>query len=97
MQIQQFARTGLSEDQRNGADHQQRANEPIFQNTGFEMLLAAGLTAVVGLQALIILAGSMQVIPLTGITLPFVSYGGSSVLTNFLIVGLLLRISNEHA
>jgi cell division protein FtsW (lipid II flippase) len=65
--------------------------------TGFEMLLAAGLTAVIGLQALIILAGSMQVIPLTGITLPFVSYGGSSVLTNFLIVGLLLRISNEHA
>jgi cell division protein FtsW (lipid II flippase) len=65
--------------------------------SGFEMLLAAGLTAVVGLQALIILAGAMQVIPLTGITLPFVSYGGSSVVANFLILGLLLRISQQHA
>jgi cell division protein FtsW (lipid II flippase) len=64
--------------------------------SGFSMLLAAGLTSVVALQALIILAGTLQLIPLTGITLPFVSYGGSSVVANFLIVGLLLRISAEE-
>jgi cell division protein FtsW len=65
--------------------------------TGFSALFAAGLTAVLGLQALIILAGSLEVIPLTGITLPFVSYGGSSVVANFLVVGLLMRISHENA
>jgi cell division protein FtsW (lipid II flippase) len=65
--------------------------------SGFAALLAAGLTAVLGLQALIILAGALQLIPLTGITLPFVSYGGSSVVANFLILGLLLRISHEEA
>ncbi|MDQ6672579.1 MAG: FtsW/RodA/SpoVE family cell cycle protein [Chloroflexota bacterium] len=62
----------------------------------FSALLAAGLTSVLALQALIILAGTLELIPLTGITLPFVSYGGSSVVTNFLIVGLLLRISHEQ-
>jgi cell division protein FtsW len=65
--------------------------------SGFAALLAAGLTAVLGLQALIILAGTLEVIPLTGITLPFVSYGGSSVVANFVLVGLLLRISDENA
>jgi cell division protein FtsW (lipid II flippase) len=62
---------------------------------GFAMLLAAGLTSVVALQALIILGGTLELMPLTGITLPFVSYGGSSVVANFLIVGMLLRISAE--
>jgi cell division protein FtsW len=52
---------------------------------------------VLGLQALIILAGTLKLIPLTGITLPFVSYGGSSVVANFLLIGLLLRISHEEA
>ena len=65
--------------------------------SGFSALLACGLTSVVALQALIILAGSLQLIPLTGITLPFVSYGGSSVVANFVLVGLLLRISHESA
>jgi cell division protein FtsW (lipid II flippase) len=65
--------------------------------SGFSVLLAAGLTSVLALQALIILAGTLELIPLTGITLPFVSYGGSSVVANFLIIGLLLRISAEHA
>src|SRR5207244_2557926 len=50
--------------------------------SGFSVLLAAGLTSVLALQALIILAGTLDLIPLTGITLPFVSYGGSSVLAN---------------
>lgn len=65
--------------------------------SGFGSLLASGLTAVLALQALIILAGTLDLIPLTGITLPFVSYGGSSVVANFVIVGLLLRISHESA
>jgi cell division protein FtsW (lipid II flippase) len=64
-----------------------RAHDPFAQ------LLAAGLTATLALQTLIIVAGNLKVIPLTGITLPFVSYGGSSLVTNFVIIGLLLRIS----
>ena len=60
---------------------------------GFEQLFAVGLTSILVLQAFIILAGVLRVIPLTGITLPFLSYGGSSILINFLIIGLLLRIS----
>lgn len=65
--------------------------------SGFSALLAAGLTSVFALQAFIIVAGTLELIPLTGITLPFVSYGGSSVVANFLMVGLLLRISHENA
>jgi cell division protein FtsW (lipid II flippase) len=69
----------------------------LSARSGFSALLAAGLTSVLALQALIILAGTLELIPLTGITLPFVSYGGSSVVANFLIVGLLLRIAHEEA
>jgi cell division protein FtsW (lipid II flippase) len=61
----------------------------------FAMLLATGLGATMGLQAFIILAGNLRVIPITGITLPFMSYGGSSILANFVMIGLLLRISAE--
>jgi cell division protein FtsW (lipid II flippase) len=63
--------------------------------SGFAALLASGLTSVLALQALIILAGTLELIPLTGITLPFVSYGGSSVVANFVLIGVLLRISHE--
>jgi cell division protein FtsW (lipid II flippase) len=59
-------------------------------------LLAVGLTTVLGLQALVILGGTTRLIPLTGVTLPFISYGGSSLLVNFAIIGLLLRISTER-
>lgn len=69
----------------------------LAASDGFQRLLAGGLTTAVGLQTLIIVGGVIRVIPLTGITLPFVSYGGSSLLTNFLIVGLLLNISNRAA
>ncbi|MGH9025454.1 MAG: FtsW/RodA/SpoVE family cell cycle protein [Acidimicrobiia bacterium] len=61
----------------------------------FPKLFAAGLTTIVGVQAFIIVAGVTRVIPLTGITLPFVSYGGSSLVANFVAVALLARISDE--
>lgn len=60
---------------------------------GFEQLLVVGLTSIIAVQAFIILGGNLRLIPLTGITLPFISYGGSSIVVNFLIIGLLLRIS----
>jgi cell division protein FtsW len=58
-------------------------------------MLAVGLTTSLGLQTLIIVAGVLKLIPLTGITFPFVSYGGSSLLASFLVVGLLLSISHR--
>jgi cell division protein FtsW (lipid II flippase) len=61
----------------------------------FRAILAAGLSLVVGVQAFIIAAGNLKLIPLTGITLPFISYGGSSLLTNAVVVGLLLAISDR--
>jgi cell division protein FtsW len=61
----------------------------------FESLAAAGLTALLGLQAFIILAGVTKMLPLTGVTLPFMSYGGSSLVANFILLGLLLNISHE--
>jgi cell division protein FtsW (lipid II flippase) len=61
----------------------------------FARLLAAGLTAMLALQAWLIMAGTLRVIPLTGITLPFVSYGGSSLLINSLALGLLLRVADD--
>ena len=61
----------------------------------FSAMLAAGLTASLGLQTLIITAGNTKIAPLTGITFPFVSYGGSSLLASFVMVGLLLSISHR--
>jgi len=61
----------------------------------FRALLAAGLAIVVGVQAFVIAAGDLKLIPLTGITLPFVSYGGSSLLVNSVVVGLLLALSDR--
>lgn len=58
-------------------------------------LLAAGLTALIGFQTFIILGGSLGAIPFTGITVPFISMGGSAMLMNFLYLGLLLRLSDD--
>ena len=61
----------------------------------FRAILATGLALVVGVQAFIIAAGNLKVLPLTGVTLPFISYGGSSLLVNALVVGLLLALSDK--
>ena len=62
----------------------------------FSKLLATGLTGLLGVQAFIIIAGVTRVLPLTGVTLPFVSYGGSSLLANYAILAIIVRISDEQ-
>lgn len=69
----------------------------ITAERSFEKLLATGLTTLLGFQAFIIIAGVIRVLPLTGVTLPFVSYGGSSLLANWVLLALLLRISDDSA
>ncbi len=67
----------------------------ILTRRPFLAFLATGLSALIGVQSLIILGGVTKLLPLTGVTLPFVSYGGSSLLVSAVMVGLLIKISGE--
>jgi cell division protein FtsW (lipid II flippase) len=67
----------------------------MLADDGFSKLLAAGLTFAFALQTFIIVGGLLRVVPLTGITLPFVSYGGSSIVANFILLAGLLLVSNR--
>lgn len=71
------------------------ARAALYARTPFRQLLAAGLATLLGLQAWVIIAGSMGLIPLTGVTLPFVSYGGSSLLSSFVALALLTVVSRD--
>jgi cell division protein FtsW (lipid II flippase) len=67
----------------------------LLAEDGFSKLLAVGLTFGFALQTFIIVGGILRVIPLTGITLPFISYGGSSIVANFILLAGLLLVSNR--
>ena len=67
----------------------------LIAQDGFSKLLAAGLAFGFALQTFIIVGGVLRLVPLTGITLPFVSYGGTSIVANFVMLALLMLVSHR--
>jgi cell division protein FtsW (lipid II flippase) len=67
----------------------------MLSSDSFSKLMAVGLTSVFALQVFVIVGGVTRVIPLTGVTLPFISYGGASIVANFVLLALLLLVSNR--
>lgn len=67
----------------------------IAQKNKFLKIMALGISILFGIQSIIILGGVMKLLPLTGVTLPFVSYGGSSIISNFIALGILQVASED--